>query len=55
MPHDWTFKILIPVMLAAIALFMLSIGLRGLLTRRPFLLSARWLLLLVLLAFLPQR
>jgi len=36
------------------AAFMLAVGLRGVVTRRPFLVSARWLLIVMLLGFLPN-
>ena len=41
------------VMFGAVGVFILVIGLRGLVTKRPFLFSARWLLLFVLAMFLP--
>ena len=40
------------VMLGAMGVFILAIGLRGLVTKRPFLFSARWFLLFVLVMFL---
>lgn len=41
------------VVSGALAAFLLAIGLRGLIHRRPFLISSRWLFLLCVLAFLP--
>ena len=38
--------------LGAVAVFLLGIGLRGLLTKRPFLFSAKWLLLFMVVVFL---
>jgi hypothetical protein len=44
---------LYPGLFATMALFLLVIGLRGIVTKKPFLISARWLLFLILLAFGP--
>lgn len=41
------------VVSGTLAAFLLAIGLRGLIHRRPFLISSRWLFLLCVLAFLP--
>ena len=38
--------------LGAMAVFLLGIGLRGFLTKRPFLFSAKWLLLIMVVVFL---
>ncbi len=43
-----------PCLFGAMALFFLVIGLRGVLTKKPFLISARWLLVVVLLGFSPM-
>jgi hypothetical protein len=40
-------------MSGALAAFLLAIGLRGLIHRRPFLISSRWLFLICALAFAP--
>ena len=53
MPRD-VFQTFMPVVLGLLSLTMLGIGLRGLLTRRPFLFSARWLFAFMLLGFLPN-
>ncbi len=53
MRPDFYFKMFIPGLFGVMALFFFSIGLRGIVTRKPFLISARWLLALVLLAFAP--
>lgn len=45
--------IMMPIIFGIIAVFFLVIGLRGIITKRPFLLSSRWLLLAMFLAFLP--
>src|ERR1700756_5775599 len=41
------------VVSGVLAAFLLAIGLRGLIHRRPFLISSRWLFLLCALAFAP--
>ena len=45
--------IMMPIILGITAVFFLVIGLRGIITKRPFLVSSRWLLLAIFLAFLP--
>ena len=42
------------VMFGAMGVFVLGIGLRGLVTKRPFMFSARWLMLFVLVMFIPS-
>ncbi len=44
---------LYPCLFGTMALFFLVIGLRGVVTKKPFLISARWLLFLILLGFGP--
>jgi Ankyrin repeats (3 copies) len=44
---------LYPGLFVTMALFFLVIGLRGIVTKKPFLISARWLLFLILLGFGP--
>ena len=51
-PH-FVITVLFPFVFGAMALFFLVIGLRGILTKKPFLISSRWLLGLVLLGFAP--
>lgn len=48
------FSILLPIMFGVMATFFLILGLRGILTRTPYLLSNRWLLLVMLIAFVPS-
>ena len=48
------FSIMFPIMFGIMAAFFLVIGLRGILTKKPFLLSNRWLLLLMFVAFVPN-
>ena len=45
--------VLFPCLFGTMALFFLVIGLRGVVTKKPFLISARWLLFLILLGFGP--
>ena len=47
------FSIMLPIMFGVMAAFLLIIGLRGIFTRTPFLLSNRWLLLFMLVSFVP--
>ena len=47
------FIIVFPIIFGLLAAFFLIIGLRGILTKRPFLLSNRWLLALMFVTFLP--
>ena len=44
---------MIPIICGIVGGFFLVIGLRGIITKRPFLVSSRWLLLAISLAFLP--
>ncbi len=46
--------IMIPIMCGIVAVFFFGIGLRGIIMKRPFLVSSRWLLLAIFLAFLPN-
>ena len=52
--HDWYIRIFMPVLMGLLALCLLGMGLWALITRRPYLFSARWLLLFVLLSFAPN-
>jgi hypothetical protein len=45
--------VLVPCVFAVLALFMIIVGLRGIVTRKPFLLSARWLFAVMVLAIVP--
>ena len=51
---DWYIHVAMPALLGVLSLWMISMGLRALVTRRPYIFSARWLLLFVLLAFAPN-
>ena len=48
------FTIVLPIMFGVMAAFFLILGLRGILTKTPYLLSNRWLLLVMFVAFLPS-
>lgn len=50
---DWYLRVAMPAVIGFLAAGMLAMGLIPLLTRRPALMHARWLLGFVLLAFLP--
>ena len=45
--------IMLPIICGIVAVFFFVIGLRGIIMKRPFLLSSRWLSLAIFLAFLP--
>lgn len=47
------FSIMFPIMFGLLAAFFLVIGLRGILTGKPFLLSNKWLLVLMFVTFIP--
>ena len=51
---NWYLDVAMPSLLGLMALIMLGMGLRALITRRPYLFSARWLLAFALLGFLPS-
>ena len=48
------FSIMLPIMFGVMAAFFLILGLRGILTRTPYLLSNRWLLLVMFFAYVPS-
>lgn len=52
--HFLLLSILLPIMFGSMAAFFLIISLRGILKRKPFLLSNRWLLLFMFIAFVPN-
>jgi hypothetical protein len=54
MPTDFYFKVLFPSLFGVMALFFFVVGLRGIVSKKPFLISAQWLFTLVLLAFAPS-
>ena len=51
--YDTVFPILSPILFGLMAIFFLVIGLRGILTKRPFLMSQRWLLSMMFVAIVP--
>lgn len=53
MKPGFSLTVLLPFLLVVVALFLLVVGLRGVITRKPFLLSSRWLLGLILVLFAP--
>ena len=51
--YDTMFAILFPILFGIAAIFFLVIGLRGILTKRPFLISQRWFLSIMFAIFIP--
>ena len=51
--YDMVFSILFPILFGIMAIFFLAIGLRGILTKRPFLVSNRWWLSIMSVVFIP--
>ena len=47
------FSIVVPIWFGIFAAFFFVIGLRGILTKRPFLVSSRWLLLVMFIGLVP--
>jgi hypothetical protein len=54
MPFDFTFHVLMPLTMLAIALAFIALGLYALIRRRPFIIHARWLLVIIVVAFSPN-
>jgi hypothetical protein len=52
--HDWYIRVFMPILLGLLAACLLGMGLWALVKRRPYLFSARWLLVFVLLSFAPN-
>lgn len=50
---NWYMRVAMPAVIGLLAVAMLAMGLRALITRRPYLFSARWMLAFVLLGYLP--
>lgn len=48
-----TYLIMMPIIFGIMAVFFLVIGLRGIITKRPFLLSNKWLLSVMFIIFIP--
>ena len=51
--YDLMISIMLPVLLGIMAIFSLTTGLRGILTKRPFLISNRWWLSILFVVFIP--
>ena len=51
---DIIYSVLLPIMFGFMALFFLGIGLKAILTKRPFLVSNRWKLLMMFVVFIPM-
>ncbi len=47
------YDLMFPILLGIMAIFFLTIGLRGILTKRPFLISNRWWLSIMFVVFIP--
>ena len=54
MTHKFLITVLFPLLFGVMALFFLAIGLRGIVFKKPFVISSRWFLVLVLLGFSPS-
>ena len=57
MNHDFyemVFSIAFPIIFGLMALYFLTIGLRGILTKQPFLVSNRWVLSMMFVVFIPM-
>ena len=51
---DTIYSVLFPIVFGVMAIFFLGIGLRAILTKRPFLVSNRWRLLMMFVIFIPM-
>ena len=51
--YSMMISIVFPIMFGIMAVYFLTIGLRGILTKRPFLVSNRWLLSIMFVVFIP--
>lgn len=54
MTHKFLITVLFPLLFGVMALFFLAVGLRGIVFKKPFVISSRWFLILVLLGFSPS-
>ena len=54
MKPSFMHSVVVPIFFAVMALFFLVIGLRGIIFRKPFVISGRWLFVLVLCGFAPS-
>lgn len=52
--YEMIYSIMFPIPFGLMAIFYFSIGLRGILTKRPFLVSNRWWLPIMFAAFIPN-
>ena len=50
---DTIYSVLFPIVFGVMAIFFLGIGLRAILTKRPFLVSNRWLLSMMFVLLVP--
>ena len=46
--------IIIPIVLGIMAIFCLTVGMQGILTKRPFMISNRWFLATILVVLIPS-
>ena len=51
---DTIYSVLFPIIFGIMAVFFFGIGLRAILTKRPFLVSNRWMLLMMFVIFIPM-
>lgn len=51
MPPGFRMSVVFPLLCGVMALLLLMIGLRGILTKKPFVISGRWGFAIVLLTF----
>jgi hypothetical protein len=54
MNPNFYIKVFFPCLFGVMALFFFIVGLRGIVTKKPFLFSARWFFALMVLAFVPS-
>ena len=54
MTHGFLHTVLFPFVFGLMALFFLVIGLRGIVLKKPFVISSKWMLIVVLLGFTPS-
>jgi hypothetical protein len=53
MTYKFFVTVIFPLLFGVMALFFLAVGLRGLVFRKPFVISSRWFLVLILFGFTP--
>ena len=54
MPFDFGYHVLMPLTLGTVSLAFIALGLYGLVRRRPFIINARWMLVIIIVAWSPQ-